>query len=67
VDNPVVEQVVVSSISIEVDSEDEYQVSSIEDSRVYCNRLQYTILWTGYHLFFEWFWTVTLGLGQGTN
>jgi hypothetical protein len=44
VDNPVVKQGVVYSLSIEVDGEDAYQVSSVEDSGVYCNRLQYTIL-----------------------
>jgi predicted GH43/DUF377 family glycosyl hydrolase len=34
--------------SVEVDGEEEYQVSSVEDSRVYRNQLQYLIRWTGY-------------------
>ena len=33
---------------VEVDGEEEYQVSSVEDSRMYRNRLQYLIRWTGY-------------------
>jgi predicted GH43/DUF377 family glycosyl hydrolase len=33
---------------MEVDGEEEYQVSSVEDSRVYRNQLQYRIRWTGY-------------------
>jgi len=33
---------------VEVDSKEEYQVSSIEDSRMYRNQLQYLIRWTGY-------------------
>jgi len=35
-------------LSVEVDGEEEYQVSSVEDSRVYRNQLQYLIRWTGY-------------------
>jgi len=37
--------------SVEVDGEEEYQVSSVEDSRVYRNQLQYLIWWTGYDSF----------------
>jgi len=33
---------------VEVNSEEEYQVSSIEDSRMYRSQLQYLIWWTGY-------------------
>jgi len=33
---------------VEVDGEEEYQVSSVEDSRVYQNQLQYLIRWTAY-------------------
>jgi len=33
---------------VEVDGEKEYQVSSMEDSRMYRNQLQYLIRWTGY-------------------
>jgi hypothetical protein len=33
---------------VEVDGEEEYQVSSVEDSRVYRNQLQYLIRWAGY-------------------
>jgi hypothetical protein len=36
--------------SVEVDGEEEYQVSSIEDSRVNRKQLQYLIWWTGYDL-----------------
>jgi hypothetical protein len=34
--------------SVEVDGEEEYQVCSVEDIRVYRNQLQYLIWWTGY-------------------
>ena len=34
--------------SVEVDGEEEYQVSSVADSRIYRNQLQYLIRWTGY-------------------
>jgi len=34
---------------VEVDGNEEYQVSSVEDSRMYWNQLQYLIRWTGYH------------------
>jgi len=33
---------------VEVDSEEEYQVLSIEDSWMHRNQLQYLIRWTGY-------------------
>jgi hypothetical protein len=42
-------QVVPPPPSVEVDGEEEYQVSSLEDSRMYRNQLQYLIRWTGYH------------------
>jgi hypothetical protein len=32
---------------VEVDGEEEYQVSSIEDSRMYRNQVQYLVRWTG--------------------
>ena len=33
---------------VEVDDEEEYQVSSVEESRVYRNQLQYFVRLTGY-------------------
>lgn len=33
---------------MEVDSREEYQVSSVEDSKMNCSQLQYRIQWTGY-------------------
>lgn len=33
---------------VEVDGEEGYQVSSVEDGRVDRNQLQYLIRWTGY-------------------
>ena len=48
VEDPVVGQVVEPPPSVEADGEEEYQVSSVEDSRVYLNQLQYLIWWTGY-------------------
>lgn len=33
---------------VEVNGEEEYQVSRFEDSRIYRNQLQYLISWTGY-------------------
>ena len=33
---------------VEVNCEEEYQLSSVEDSRIYRNQLQYHICWTGY-------------------
>ena len=41
-------QVVLPPTPVEVDGEEEYQVSSVEDSRVYQSQLQYLIQWTGY-------------------
>jgi len=41
-------QVVAPPPPVEVDGEEEYQVSSLEDSRVYRNQLQYLIRWTRY-------------------
>jgi len=38
---------------VEVDREVEYQVSSVENSRVYRNQSQYLIRWTGYD-FLTW-------------
>jgi len=35
--------------SVEVDGEEEYQVSSVEDSRMYQNQLEYLLCWTGYN------------------
>jgi hypothetical protein len=47
VEDPLVGQRVEPPPSVEVDGEEEYQVLSVEDSRVYQNRLQYLIRWTG--------------------
>jgi len=33
---------------VEVDGNEDYQVSSVEDSQMYRNQLQYLIQWTGY-------------------
>jgi len=38
---------------VEVDGEEEYQVSSVEDSGMYRNQLQYLIWWTRYD---SWTW-----------
>ena len=40
-------QVVAPPSPVEVDGQEEYQVLSVEDSRVYRNQLQYLIWWTG--------------------
>jgi len=48
VEDPLEGQVVPPPPSVEVDGEEEYQVSSVEDSRLYRNQLQYLIRWTGY-------------------
>ena len=48
VEDPMVGQVVLAPPPVEVDGEEEYQVSSVEDSRIYRNQLQYLIRWTGY-------------------
>ena len=42
-------QVVLPPPLVEVDDEEEYQVSSVEDSRMYWNLLKYLIRWMGYH------------------
>jgi len=48
VEDPLEGQVVLPPPPVEVDGEEEYQVSSVEDSRVYRSQLQYLIRWTGY-------------------
>jgi len=48
VEDPLAGQRVEPPPSVEVDGEEEYQVSSVADSRVYWNQLQYLIRWTGY-------------------
>jgi hypothetical protein len=48
VEDPMVGQHVEPPPSVEVEGEEEYQVSSVEDSRVYRNQLQYLTWWTGY-------------------
>ena len=48
IDDPVIGQWIEPPPSVEVNSEEEYQVSSIEDSRMYRSQLQYLIWWTGY-------------------
>jgi len=48
VEDPLKGQVVPPPPAVEVDGEEEYQVSSVEDSRVYRSQLQYLIRWTGY-------------------
>ena len=47
-DDPLVGKQVKPPPLVEVDGEEEYQVSSVEDSRMYRNQLQYLIRWTGY-------------------
>jgi len=51
VDDPLEGQVVDPLPPKEVDGEEEYQVSNVEDSRVYRNQLQYLTRWTGYDSF----------------
>jgi len=48
VEDPLEGQVVLPPPHVEVDGEEEYQVSGVEDSRVYWNQLQYLVRWTGY-------------------
>jgi hypothetical protein len=48
VDDPIEGQVLLPPPPVDVDGEEEYQVSSVEDSRMYRNQLQYLIRWTGY-------------------
>jgi len=53
VEDPLAGQWVEPPSSVEVDGEEKYQVSSVEDSRVYRNQLQYLIRWTDYD-FLTW-------------
>jgi hypothetical protein len=46
VEDPLEGQAVLPPPPVEVDGEEEYQLSSVEDSRVYRNQLQYLIRWT---------------------
>jgi predicted GH43/DUF377 family glycosyl hydrolase len=48
IDDPVEGKVVPPLPPVEVDVEEEYQVSGVEDTRVYRNELQYLVRWTGY-------------------
>jgi len=48
VEDPLEGQVVLPPPTIEVDGEEEYQVSGVEDIRVYRNQLQYLVPGTGY-------------------
>jgi len=48
VEDPLEGQVVLPPPSVEIDGEEEYKVSSVEDSRIYRNQLQYLIRWMGY-------------------
>jgi predicted GH43/DUF377 family glycosyl hydrolase len=45
---PLEGQIVPLHLPVEVDGKEEYQVSSVEDSRVYRNKPQYLVWWTGY-------------------
>jgi hypothetical protein len=49
VEDPLVGQVVLPPPPVEVDGEEEYQVQSVEDSRIYRSQLQYLIRWAGYN------------------
>jgi hypothetical protein len=49
VEDPSEGQVVLPPPPVAVNREEEYQVSSVEDSRMYRSQLQYLIGWTGYH------------------
>jgi hypothetical protein len=53
VEDPLEGQVVPPPPPVEVDGEEEYQVSGVEDSRVYQNQLPYLVRWTGYD-FLSW-------------
>jgi hypothetical protein len=50
-EDPLLGQVMPPPPPMEVDGEEEYQESSIEDSRMYRNQLQYLVRWTGYDSF----------------
>jgi len=47
-EDPLEGQAVPPPPPVEVDGEEEYQVSGVEDSHVYRNQLQYLVRWTGY-------------------
>jgi hypothetical protein len=47
-EDPLEGQVVSPPPPIEVDGEEEYQVSGVEDSRIYWNQLQCLVRWMGY-------------------
>jgi len=47
-EDPLQGQVTPPHSPVEVDGEEEYQVTSIEDSQMYRNQLQYLVRWTGY-------------------
>jgi hypothetical protein len=49
VDDHLVGQITEPPPAVEVDGEEEYQVSSIEDRQVYRSQLQYLVRWTGYN------------------
>jgi hypothetical protein len=48
IEDPLDGQVVPPPPPVKVDCEEEYQVSSFEDGRMYQNQCQYLIRWTGY-------------------
>jgi len=48
IDYPLRGQQITPLPPVDVDGEEEYQVSSIDDSRMDRNQLQYLIRWTGY-------------------
>jgi glycosylphosphatidylinositol phospholipase D len=48
VEDPLKGEGVLPPPPVEVDGEEEYQVSGVEDSRVYRNQLQYLVRWMGY-------------------
>lgn len=47
-DDPLVGQPIEPHPPAKVNGGEEYQISNIEDSRVYQNQLQHLIWWTGY-------------------